>query len=120
MSLRKNQPKDMAKEIKKFKDSIYLLNTSGNLIKINIEALNQYNHSKCELHHFIPYNVYIQNPQWFEERGIKQKLILVSKVCHEHIENRGIKVLSDEEFYNRYHIKRTELLFKRGYEESNY
>ena len=120
MSLRKNQPKDMVKEIKKFKDSIYLLNTSGNLIKIHIEALNQYNHSKCELHHFIPYNVYIQNPQWFEERGIKQKLILVSKVCHEHIENRGIKVLSDEEFYTRYHIKRTELLFKRGYEESNY
>ena len=29
----------MAKEIERFKDSIYLLNTSGKLIKINIDFL---------------------------------------------------------------------------------
>ena len=111
--MRKNQPKDMAKEIERFKDSIYLLNTSGKLIKINIDNLNQYNHSQCELHHYIQYNAYIQNPKWYEDRGVKQKLILVSKICHEHIEDRGIRILSDEEFYRRYKIRRSELLFRK-------
>ena len=109
----KKQPKDMQKEIEKFKDSIYLLNTSGKLVKIHITALDQYNHSSCELHHYIPYNLYIQNPKWFEDRGIKQKLILVSKICHEHIEHRGTKVLTDEEFFIKYNINRSELIFRR-------
>ena len=104
----------MAEEIEKFKDSIYLLNTAGKLVKIHISSLDQYNHSECELHHFIQYQAYVQNPEWYEERGIKQKLILVSKICHEHIENRGIKVLTDEEFYNRYKIRRQELLFQKS------
>ena len=111
--MRKNQPKDMKKEIELYKDEIYLLNTSGKLIKININSLEQYNHSRCELHHFIQYQAYVQNSEWYEERGIKQKLILVSKICHEHIENRGIKVLTDEEFFNRYKIRRSELLFSK-------
>ena len=111
--MRKNQPKDMKKEIERYKDEIYLLNTSGKLIKININSLEQYNHSRCELHHFIQYQAYVQNPEWYEERGIKQKLILVSKICHEHIENRGIKVLTDDEFFNRYKIRRSELLFSK-------
>lgn len=113
MYLKKKTPKDMAKEIERYKDSIYLLNTSGKLIKINIENLNQYNHSQCELHHYIPYNAYIQNPKWYEDRGIKQKLILVSIICHEHIEDRGIKILSDEEFHKKYNISKSKLIYRR-------
>lgn len=116
----KKPPKDMQKEIERFNDSIYLLNKSGGLVKIYLTTLNQYNHSNCELHHYIPYSDYVQRPKWYEDRGIKQKLILVSKVCHEHIEHRGIEVLTDEEFYRKYHIRRSELLFKRRNEESDY
>ena len=111
--MRKTKRKDMKKEIERYRDEIYLLNTSGKLVKIDITSLEQYNHSECELHHFIQYQAYVQNPEWYKERGIKQKLILVSKICHEHIENRGIKVLTDDEFFNRYKIKRSELLFSR-------
>ena len=109
----KKLPKDMKKELEKFKDSVYLLNTSGKLIKICLDSLNDYNHSLYELHHFIQYQAYCQNPEWYIQQGIKQKLILVSKICHEHIENRGIKVLSDEEFFRKYKIKRSELLFRK-------
>ena len=106
----------MKKELEKFKDSVYLLNTSGNLVKIFLNSLEDYDHSRYELHHYIQYQAYRQNPEWYIERGIKQKLILVSKICHEHIENRGIKVLSDEQFFRKYKIKRSELLFsKRQY-----
>ena len=115
----KHPKKNMKKELVKFKDSIYLLNKSGNLIKININSLDQYNHYEYELHHYIQYNTYIQNPQWYEEREIKQKLILVSKICHEHIEDRGIKILTDEEFYNKYNIERQKLIYRRKYQESN-
>jgi len=107
--------KDMAKEIERYKDSTYLLNPAGKLIKIRINSLNDYNHSKCELHHFIKYHAYIQNPQWYEDRGIKQKLILVSKICHEHIEDRGVKILSDEEFEQKYKISRWKLIFNKNH-----
>lgn len=110
--------KNMKAELEKYKDSVYLLNTSGKLIKIFLAGLEDYNHNLYELHHFIQYQAYIQDPDWYEKRGIKQKLILVSKICHEHIENRGIKVLSDEEFFKKYKINRSEVLFnKKNYKE---
>lgn len=112
--------KDMTKELEKYKDSVYLLNTSGKLVKIYLNSLADYNHSKCELHHYIQYQAYTQEPDWYIKRGIKQKLILVSKICHEHIEGRGTRILSDEEFEQRYKIKRSKLLFnKRNYQENN-
>lgn len=109
----------MAKELEKYKDRVFCLTKTGKLQKIWLNSLSDYNHSKYELHHFIQYQAYIQNPKWYEDRGIKQKLILVSKICHEHIEDRGIRVLSNEEFYRQYKIDRKELLFRRN-EKSNY
>ena len=106
-------PKDMAAELKKFKDSVFLLNKLGGLIKIRLDSLNDYDHNQYELHHFIQYSLYSQNEEWFIERGIKQKLILVSKICHEHIENRGIKTLTDAEFEGKYKISRWKLLYNR-------
>lgn len=120
MSKNKRPHKDMKKELEKYQDSVYLLNTSGKLVKIFLNSLDDYDHNRFELHHFIQYQAYIQEPEWYMKRGIDQKLILVSKVCHEHIENRGIRVLSDEEFERRYKIKRNKLLFnKRQYQESD-
>ena len=106
-------PKDMAAELEKFKDSVFLLNKLGGLIKIRLNSLNDYNHSEVELHHFIQYSLYTGNEEWFEKKGINQKLILVSKICHEHIENRGIKTLTDAEFERKYKISRWKLLFNR-------
>lgn len=107
--------KNMAKELEKYKDSVYCLTKSGKLQKIWLNSLSDYNHSKCELHHYIQYNAYVQNPQWYEDRGIKQKLILVSKICHEHIENRGVKTMTDTEFEQIYKISRYKLIFNKKY-----
>jgi hypothetical protein len=111
----KKQPKIMKDELERYKNSTYLLNRSGKLVKIYLDSLSDYDHNQYELHHFISYQAYIKNPKWYEERGIKQKLILVSKICHEHIENRGIRILTDEEFKDRYKISRWELSFNTRY-----
>lgn len=111
----KRTKKDMAKEIKKWHDSIYLLNTSGQLVKTIINDLSDYDHNRYCLHHFIEYQAYIQNPKWYEERGIKQKLIFISHICHEHIHNIGIKNLTDEEFEKKYKISRWKLIFKKKF-----
>lgn len=114
IKLSKNRPpKIMADELEKYKDSVYCLTKSGKLQKIWLNSLNDYNHSECELHHYIQYNAYIQNPKWYKDRGIKQKLILVSKICHEHIENRGIKTITNAEFEQIYKISRYELIFNK-------
>lgn len=111
----KKKPKNMKEELNLYKDEVYFLNKSGKLIKISIETLEDYNHLKYSLHHYIPYSVYIKNENWFKERGIEQKLILVSIQLHEHMHNLGNKLLSDAEFENRYKISRWELIFNRKY-----
>lgn len=103
----------MAKELERYRDEVYILTKLGELKKVYVNSLEDYNHSTCELHHFIPYSAYIGNENWYKERGIKQKLIVVSKRLHEDIENRGIKTLTDEEFKQRYKISRWELIFNK-------
>ncbi len=105
--------KDMIKEIEKHKDRIYLINTAGNLIKIKLNSLSDYNHLKCHLHHYIPYSEYERNKDWYEKRGIKQKLILMSIPLHEQLHNQAIKNLSDEEFEKKYKISKWELVFNK-------
>jgi hypothetical protein len=108
------QKKDMAKELEKYKaDSVYLLNKLGGLIRIYINSLDDYDHFQFNLHHFIPYEIYAGNEKWYEERGIKQKLILMSKKCHEHVHDTGIKTLSDAQFERKYKIKRSMLIFSK-------
>lgn len=109
--------KNMKVELEKYKDRVYFLNKSGQLTRVRIDTLDDYNHYRIELHHFIPYQLYERNIKWFKERHIEQKLILVSKTLHEHIENRGIKTLTDEEFKKRYKISRWKLIFNRKYSD---
>ena len=102
----------MNKEIEKY--PIYLLNSAGELIRIHcIKSTDDYNHSKYALHHYIPYQAFIRNPKWYKERGVEQKLILVSHICHEHVHNMGIKQLTDKEFEQKYKISRQELIYTR-------
>ena len=108
--------KNMKKELEKYKNRVYKL-VNGELKLIYLASLDDYDHSVYELHHFIQYQAYERNPEWYKERGIEQKLILVTKICHEHIENRGIKILTDEEFERLYKISRWKLIFNRRYSE---
>ena len=104
----------MVRELEKYKsDSVYLLNKLGGLIRIYINSLDDYDHSQFQLHHFIPYSSYAGNEKWYEERGIKQKLILMSIKCHEHVHDNGIVKLSDTQFEKKYKIARNKLLFNR-------
>lgn len=115
MSL-KHPPKLMDEEIKKY--PIYIINTSGKLIKTNrIKSTKDYNHNQCNLHHYIPYSDYEQNKQWYIERGIEQKLILMTIPLHEQLHNQAIKNLTDEEFKAKYKISKYELIFNRKYSD---
>lgn len=109
--------KDMAKELKKWNDSVYALRTNGELTKIRLQSLNDYNHYLYHLHHYIPYQAYVRNPKWYKERGIEQKLILMSIKCHEQVEMIAIKNLSDEEFEQCYKISRWKLVFNKHHTE---
>lgn len=108
--------KDMAKELKKWSDSIYALRKNGELTKIRLQSLHDYTHN-FQLHHYIEYQAYVKNPKWYKERGIEQKLILMSTTCHEQVHNQAIKNLTDEQFEEKYKISRWELLFNRRHSE---
>ncbi len=105
--------KDMAKELEKYKDRVFCLTKTGKLQKIWLNSLNDYNHSKMHLHHYIEYSSYTGNENWYKERKIEQKLILVSIPLHEQIHEFAVKNLSDNDFYNQYKINRYELVFNK-------
>jgi hypothetical protein len=102
----------MEKEIQKY--PIYVLNKEGKLIRTyQINGTKDYNHYMCNLHHYIPFQEYEKNKKWYQEKGIEQKLILMSIPIHEQIHNQAIKILSDEEFKERYKISKWELIFNK-------
>ena len=101
--------KDMKKELERFKDSVYILR-NGKLFRVRLESLNDYSHYECELHHYIPFASYSRNEKWYVERGIEQKLILVSKLLHQHIHDLSI---SEDKFEAKWRISRWKLLFNR-------
>lgn len=90
------------------------LSQSGELIPLSIENVNQYNHSTHQLHHFIKKGDYARNKKWYDERGIKQKLILLPIWVHlaVHQSPAGAN-LTDEQFKQKVGISRWELLFNR-------
>lgn len=102
----------MNEDIKEF--DIFLLTKTGRLVKIDwIKSTDDYNHYIFNLHHFIPRQDYNNNRQWYKDRKIKQKLILMPINIHEAIHNIGIKNLSDEEFKTRFKISRRDLIFNK-------
>ncbi len=106
----------MNEDIKEF--DIFILTKSGQLKKIDwIKSTDDYNHYMLNLHHYIPRHDFNKNRKWYEERKIKQKLILMPIVTHEAVHNIGIKNYSDEEFKARYKISKWDLLFNRKFSE---
>ena len=48
----------------------------------DISCIQDYNHSNYSLHHFIKYQSYIRDKNWYESRNIAQKLILLPCDVH--------------------------------------
>lgn len=95
----------------------YKLCPRGRLVEIPLQNTSEYNHQFSNLHHYIPYSTYKKSRKWFEERGIKQKLILMPIIVHEQLHFQAVNNLSDEDFKNIYGISRWDLLFSRKHSE---
>ena len=105
---------NMNEDIKKY--DVFFLTKNGKLIKTDkIKSINDYNHYYYSLHHYILKQSYEKNKKWYDDRGIKQKLILIPIFIHEQIHNIAIKNITDEEFRSRFKISRWDLLFNRKY-----
>lgn len=91
--------------------------SNGKLIPLSIENIKQYNHFTHNLHHFIKKGDYARNQKWYDERGIKQKLILLPIYLHEQVHLQAVNNMSDEEFEQHFKISRWELLFNRRHSE---
>ena len=103
--------KNMALEIQKY--PTFLLTKRGRLTRVNLQSLDGYNHYEMHLHHFIPYESFIQNPDWYADNGINQKLILVPIPVHEQLHNQGTGSLSEDDFIEKYGIAKNKLIFRR-------
>ena len=110
------QKHNMNEDIKKF--DIFILTPAGKLKQIFwLKSTDDYNHYSHNLHHFIEKQHYERNKKWYEERGIKQILILLPVTIHEQLHGIAIKNLTDEEFKARYKISKWALLFNKKYSE---
>lgn len=104
----------MQEDIQRY--SIYGL-SDGKLIPLSIENVKQYNHFTHNLHHYIKKGEYARNQKWYDDRGIKQKLILLPIYLHEQVHLQAVKNLTDKEFLDKYKISRWQLLFNRRHSE---
>ena len=82
-----------------------------------ITSTASYNHFAWQLHHYIKKGDYKRNQAWYDERGIKQKLILLPVEVHEQVHLQAVKNLTDEQFEDKYKISRWELIFNRRHTE---
>ena len=91
------------------------LSYDGELVRLRINSTDDYNHATHHLHHFIKQQDYKRNKEWFDTRGIKQKLILLPVWLHEQVHYQAVKSLSNKEFKEKYKISRYDLVFNRRY-----
>ena len=107
----------MNDDLKKY--PLYCISHSGELIPCEwIKTVDDYNHFVMNVHHFIPKGEYKRNKKWYDEHGIKQKLIYLPSWLHYIVHNEpSAEQVSDEEFLKRFKISRWELIFNRRYSE---
>lgn len=77
-----------------------------------IQSIHDYNHYTFDLHHYIKAQDYKRNREWYEMHGIREKLIKLPKIIHQHLEYPDF-MLDDLAFYKKYHIKKDLLLFDK-------
>lgn len=102
--------KNLNKDIAEF--GVYIIQNSKLLFCPNIKTKNDYIHGLYDLHHFIKDQEYQRNKDWYIKNSIKQKLILLPRQMHIHLEN-PIYALSKKQFFEKYKIKKEELLFNK-------
>lgn len=78
----------------------------------DIQSIHDYDHYSKDLHHYIKAQDYKRNREWYEFHGIREKLILLPKIIHQHLEYPDY-MLDDDAFYKKYHIKKDLLLFNK-------
>ncbi|MDD3238243.1 MAG: hypothetical protein PHV37_09130 [Candidatus Gastranaerophilales bacterium] len=102
-------PKIMNNEINKY--PIFALTPEGTLEDVSsiINSTDDYNHYLAELHHFVPYTDWEMNTKNVKNI-VEQKLILLPKACHQHLENSDFRMPKDE-FEKVYKINPEHLLF---------
>ena len=95
---------------------VYALSITGEIIQMpHIKTTGDYNHLTHHIHHYIRQGAYARNKWWYDKRGIKQKLFLVPIFLHEQIHHTAVKNLKDEEFQEKFHISRWDLVFNRKF-----
>ena len=99
----------MNEDIKKY--PVYALSKQG-LVTIEITSTEDYNHMTHHLHHYIRQGAYNGNKEWYDKKGIEQKLILLPIWVHNEIHSLQY---TDEEFEKKVGISRWELVFNRRY-----
>ncbi len=102
--------KDMNADIKAFK--VYKISAGKLELAPEITDIHSYNHQCMQLHHYIKAQSYKNRPEWYEQNDLKEKLILMPTIMHEHLES-PIYGLSDEAFYKKYKIQKKVLLFNK-------
>ena len=102
--------KSMNEDIKEF--GVWELYYNRLRPRPDIQSIYDYNHYCFDLHHYIKAQQYKRNREWFEIRGIKEKLILLPKIIHQHLEYPDF-MMDDENFYRVYRIKKEMLLFDK-------
>lgn len=103
----------MNDDIKEF--GVFGLTHYGTLVPVPIYSTDDYNHLTHHIHHYIRQGAYAGNKDWYDKRGIKQKLILVPIYLHEQVHNTAVKNLTDTEFEQKFKISRWDLVFNRRY-----
>ena len=96
---------------------VYFLTVNGQLMRCSwIKSTDDYDHTTHHIHHYIRKSNYECHKQWYDERGIEQKLIYLPIWLHLIIHNdpSGANV-TDEEFETRFNISRWDLVFNRRY-----
>ena len=97
---------DMNDDIKKYPRYIFY---NGLVQKADwVTSTESYNHYTYQLHHYIKKQSYERNPEWYKERGIEQKLILLPVQCHLDLHSCLSK------FKEKWGIPREKLLYGAG------
>ncbi len=102
----------MNKDIKRF--GVYRILSKMLVTASHIKNTDDYDHYTHNIHHYIKSSKYYKNQDWYKQRGIEQKLILLPVQMHLDLEKSA---MSDAKFYQKYGIERTKLLFRKKYSE---
>jgi len=105
-----NVNKTIDEDIKEF--GVYGVR-NGRIFRLpNIRSKADYTHGLYDLHHYIKAQDYRRNRKWYEKNEIKQKLFLIPRIMHVHLENPMYE-LPEVVFWEQYGISKKLLLFNK-------